>query len=102
MLGKATAGSVLENQFESMTPEVYKDLRPLLETPKIFAHPISAHPRVPKQLQEKLAVAMLHLWGQDKGKAILQSLSITDPVRSDYHHDYRQLEEIDLTFSGKE
>jgi len=102
LLGKATAGSVLDSQFENMAPEANRDLRPVLETPKIFAHPISAHPRVPKQLQEKLAAAMLHLWGQDKGKAILLSLGITNPVRANYQHDYRQLEEIDLTFSGKE
>lgn len=102
LLGKTAAGSVLDTVFDSMEPAARAQLRPLMETPKIFPHPLSAHPRVPKAVREKMASAMLHLQEDEEGKSLLRSLRIIDPVRADYQHDYRQLEGEDLRMPREE
>jgi len=94
LIGKAEAGSVLDTEFENMAPEIRDQLRPLLETKKIFPHPLSVHPRVPKPIQEKLAAAVVQLWEDKEGKVLLQAVKITEPARADYQHDYKNLEDI--------
>ena len=100
LLGKAAAGSVIDVEFENIAPETRTHLRPLLETQKIFPHPLSAHPRVPKSVRDKLASAILALWEDEAGNALLVATRITNPVRADYQRDYRHLENIDLMYPG--
>ena len=95
LLGKAAAGAVLDVDFDNQPPDIKAQLRPLIYTPKMAPHPVSAHPRVPKQLQEAVAASVLALQQTAEGRKLLQSVQLTDPVAADYARDYKVLEKMD-------
>lgn len=95
LLGKAAAGAVLDVDFDAQPDDIRTQLQPLIRTPKMAPHPISAHPRVPKQLQQALTAAVLKLDNTAEGKKALQSVQLGDPVKADYLRDYKQLEKME-------
>lgn len=95
LLGKAAAGAVLDVDFDSQPPDIRSQLKPLVYTPKMAPHPISAHPRVPKQLQEALTSVVLSLAATPEGRRLLQAVQLSDPVPADYVRDYRLQEKLD-------
>lgn len=95
LLGKAAAGAVLDVDFDAQPPDVKAQLLPLIHTPKMAPHPISAHPRVPKQLQQAITTAVLKMNMTPDGRKLLQGVQLTDPVTADYNRDYKALETMD-------
>lgn len=95
LLGKAAAGAVLDVDFDAQPPDVKAQLQPLLYTPKMAPHPISAHPRVPNQLQQAITAAVLKMNMTPDGRKLLQGVQLADPVTADYNRDYKALETMD-------
>ncbi len=95
LVGKSAAGAVLDVDFDSQPPDVKEQLQVLVTTPKMAPHPISAHPRVPKQLQRSLTRAVLKLAASPEGRKLLQGVQLTDPVPAEYLRDYKVLEKMD-------
>lgn len=94
--GKAAAGGGINSTLLQEQPEVQADLRVLLETPGAAPHPLSAHPRVPAGVQQRVAGALLALTSDTAGQALLKDVFGAAPVRADYARDYRPLEQFKL------
>lgn len=95
LLGKAAAGAVLDVDFDAQPDDVKAQLTPLVRTPKMAPHPISAHPRVPKKLQQAVTAAVIRLSATPEGRSLLQDVQLTGPVAADYARDYKMLEKMD-------
>jgi ABC-type phosphate/phosphonate transport system, periplasmic component len=95
LVGKSAAGAVLDVDFDAQPEDVKAQLTPLVRTPKMAPHPISAHPRVPKQLQQALEAAVIKMGSTAEGKKLLRAVQLSDPVPADYARDYKVLEKMD-------
>jgi phosphonate transport system substrate-binding protein len=96
LVGKVVAGSVLDIELRNADPATRAQLRIIYETPKVKPHPISAHPRVPRDVQERFSDTVVRLWHDTEGQALLKAVRFIDPVRADYAIDYQPLEDMDL------
>lgn len=92
LLGKADAGATLDVSMMSDVPEMMSEFRTLLETEKIAPHPLAAHPRVAKKLQDALTAAVLELNASENGRKILEATKLTAPVKADFKKDYSFLD----------
>ncbi len=95
LLGKTDAGTVLNVDFDAQPADVKAKLRVLLIAPKIAPHPISAHPRVPKQVQQAVADAVLQMAAKPETIPLLKPVQLGKPVPADYDRDYKSLEKLD-------
>lgn len=96
ILGKAAAGVTLDADLERESLEITTQLRIILSTPLMAAHPLSAHPRVPEAVQRAVARAVLAMTAAPAAKALLPPVRLTDPVPADFDADYRHLESVDI------
>lgn len=96
LLGKADAGATLDISMMSDLPDMANEFRTILETDKIASHPIAAHPRVPKKLQEAVTNAVLALDKSEQGKKILATVKLTKPMKADFKRDYSFFSEFDF------
>ena len=96
LLGKTDAGSVFLPEMDRQSDDTRGQLRKVAQTPEIASHPLSAHPRVPKALQEAVKKAALAMAATANGAELLKTIGLEAPVAADYERDYRTLEEIDI------
>jgi len=96
LLGKSDAGAVFMPELERESAETRDQLRAVLVTPEIAPHPLSAHPRVPRTVQEAVKKATLAIAATPDGAELLKTLRLRTPVAANYEADYRALEEIDV------
>lgn len=96
LLGKAAAGVTLDSDFEKEQPEVSRQLRVIMRTGKMAAHPLSVHPRLPIKVRAAIADSVLRLGRTAGAKEQLHSVGLSMPVPVDYATDYAPLEEIDM------
>jgi phosphonate transport system substrate-binding protein len=96
MLGKADAGATLDVDINKEAEELGSQLRVILTTPKRPSHPLSAHPRIPKKIQNAVAKAVLKLGSETTNSDLMRSVRMPDPVLAEYARDYKDLEEIDI------
>lgn len=95
LLGKSAAGAILNVDFDAQPADVKSKLRILLAAPKIAPHPIAAHPRIPKQLQQAVTDAVLKMATKPETTALLKPVQLAKPVTADYDRDYKELEKMD-------
>jgi len=96
LLGKADAGATLDTSMLTDLPEMLNEFRIILETEKIAPHPLAAHPRVPKKLQEAMTAAVLAMDKSDRGRRMLQTVKLSKPIKADFKRDYAFFGSIDL------
>jgi len=96
ILGKAQAGGGVNNTFLRQPEEVKRELRILYETPSAAPHPFSVHPRVPKEVIDKVKKAILDMANEPSMKALLDRVQMPNPVPADYARDYKPLEKLNL------
>ncbi len=96
LLGKSDAGAVFMPELERESAETRDQLRAVLMTPEIAPHPLSAHPRVPRTVQEAVKKATLAIAATPDGAELLKTLRLQTPVAANYETDYRALEEINV------
>lgn len=95
------AGAVLDVDFDAQSDDVKAQLIPLIRTPKMAPHPISAHPRVPRKLQQAMLAAVMQTGTTPAGMEMLQAVQLSDPVAADYGRDYKMLEKMDYDALSK-
>lgn len=96
VLGKVDAGAVFVTELEMEPREVRDQLRPLIRTEKVPPHPLCAHPRVPRPVQEAVKKATLAVAETQEGSEILKMVRLPSPVEANYKMDYQPLEPIDI------
>ncbi len=96
LLGRYSAGAGVVRTLEREPENLRRQLRILYKTPGISPHALSAHPRVPASLRERITEAMFRLEESDEGKALLEQLNIQRPVAADYRRDYLPFKEVAL------
>jgi phosphonate transport system substrate-binding protein len=96
LLGKAEAGATLDGALVADGGDTLDQLRPIFETPPVASHPLAAHPRVPREVRERIAAAVLALAGSDEGQRLLAGVRLSDPIRADYARDYRSFDSVDF------
>jgi len=96
LLGKAHAGGVINYTFLRQPEEIKRELRVLYETPPLAPHAFSAHPRVTKEVRERVKQAILDMAKDERLKPILDRIEMPNPVSADYERDYKPLEKLVL------
>lgn len=88
LLGKADAGATLDISMTGDIPELVNEFRILLETEKIAPHPLAAHPRVPKTLQDAVTATVLAFDSKEHSRKMLEAVKLVKPIRADFKRDY--------------
>lgn len=92
VLGKVDAGASLASALELEDAAMRGLIRPLLTSARFAPHPIAAHPRVPAELRERIAAAVLEMARAEGDRPLLAAVRMPDPLRADYARDYEVLE----------
>lgn len=71
-------------------------LRVIYRTPGSASHPLSAHPRVPQEVREAVAEALLKLATVESGRKLLDRLKLRNPVRANHERDYAWIKALGL------
>ncbi len=80
VLGETDAAGGVMGTFKNVKPEIRQNLRIIYETRKMPPHPITAHPRVPLEVQEKVRQAFLAIGASEAGQALLARVPMLEPV----------------------
>lgn len=96
LLRKTDAGAIFLPDLDREPDETRAELREVVQTAPIASHPLSAHPRVPRRVQEEVTRAVLAMGGAPDAAELLGTLRLKDPVRAEYQRDYSPLESIDI------
>jgi phosphonate transport system substrate-binding protein len=94
--GLAVAGGGVRPTLQAEPPAIRDALRVLFETPPVASHPLAAHPRVPPELQARLAAQMLAWTAHAADAALLAPLQMPQPQAADFARDYTPLQRLDL------
>ena len=91
--GLYAAGGGVQRTFETMPAAVRDKLRVLWTTPGYTPHPFVAHPRVPKEVVEKLRAAMFTMDQDPQGKQLLERIAFKGiaPATDAEYDDIRAL-----------
>ncbi|SPP99726.1 Periplasmic binding protein-related protein (fragment) [Candidatus Sulfobium mesophilum] len=83
--GLAAAGGGVEKTLQEQSEEVRSALRIIYTTRSFPSHPVAAHPRVPKDIREKVSRALLSMNNESEGRARLKNVPVEQliPVKYD-------------------
>ena len=71
---QTSAGGGVQKTLKQQRENIKGALRVLHRTPKVSPHPLAGHPRVPKEVREKVKQAMLKLGETPIGKSLLSKI----------------------------
>lgn len=91
VIGEHVAGGGVQRTLDREPAQLKDKLRILYTTPGVRPHPLMAHPRVPRDLQGRVQQTILAMQQTESGRQLLQGVGLSQPVISDYHHDYAPL-----------
>ncbi len=102
LLGKADAGGGVQKTLSQQPENIRQQLRILYKTSIVPPHPFTAHPRIDKSIQEKVAAAFLELGNSKKGKALLKKIPMKK-IGTASIEDYEPVKkmELDKYYVGK-
>ncbi len=78
--GLTDAGGGVEKTFGEQDPGIRDSLRVIYTTREMPSHPVAAHPRVPKDIREKVRQAFLGMASTAEGRDMLGKIPMKDPV----------------------
>lgn len=96
MYGEASAGGGIEATLEKEPEAVRRQLTVLYRTPNTASHPLAVHPRVPKEIADKVLQALLRIAATPEGNALLSKVELDNAQPADYERDYAPLEKLKL------
>lgn len=96
LIGKTDAGAALDMTMVRELADMKNEFRTIMETEKVAPHPLAAHPRVPRTVQQKVTAKLLALNNQEQGRKILETIKMARPVKADFNRDYRLFSRYDL------
>lgn len=82
-LGRVPVGASIDLIFAEYEPAIRQQLRIIFATRPYLPPPLAAHPRVAPDVREAVAQALLNMQDDVAGRKLLDSVRMTDPVRSD-------------------
>jgi phosphonate transport system substrate-binding protein len=88
--GLVDAGGGVEKTLQEQPPQIRDALRVLYTTRDFPSHPVSAHPRVPAEVQNKLRAALLELGTTPEGAALLAKVPMSR-VKETSIQDYQPI-----------
>ena len=88
--GQTDAGGGIEKTLQEQPPQIRDALRILYTTRDLPSHPVSAHPRVPPVVQEKVRAAFIELGNTPTGAALLAKVPMSR-VTSTSMQDYQPM-----------
>ena len=96
--GLFVAGGGVKRTLNNAPPEVSEQLKILWETPAYTPHAIAAHPRIDKDIRQKIGDALAQLHTSKRGKALLASIKIKKRLVTAEDSDWDDVRalEIDL------
>ncbi|MEO0443237.1 MAG: PhnD/SsuA/transferrin family substrate-binding protein, partial [Pseudomonadota bacterium] len=74
--GLFAAGGGVKRTFNKVNPEIQKQLKVLWTSAAYTPHAIAAHPDISQEMQLKLQQALVEMYQDPQGKALLESLKI--------------------------
>lgn len=95
VLGEADAAGGVMSTFMALDPDVRDHLRILYETPEMPPHPIVVHPRVPREIAERVQRAFLEIAATPEGAEILSKIPMRRAVATQAS-DYGSLTKLEL------
>ncbi len=78
--GLTDAGGGVEKTFDEQDKAVRDALRVIYTTRDMPSHPIAAHPRIARDVRERVRKALLDLPATPAGKALLDEVPMTQPI----------------------
>lgn len=96
LAGEAAAGGIVRSMLQRKSAGLRDQLRVLYETPAVAPHPLSAHPRIPREVRDKVVASILAMASDPEGARSLGAVMLPRPVKADYARDYARLEQINL------
>ena len=96
LLGDAQAGGGVQATLEREPAGVKRQLNELYRTPGSASHPLAAHPRVPKEVSDKIIRVLRRMALDPEGKKLLHRVGLSDAIPADYARDYAPLEKLKL------
>jgi phosphonate transport system substrate-binding protein len=94
-LGHTIAGGGVQKTLNQQPANIKNVLRVLHKTTEVAPHPFTAHPRVPKKVQDKVRNALLAMGQTPEGKALLAKIPIKK-IGSSSIKDYQALSGMGL------
>ncbi|MBD3609682.1 MAG: phosphate/phosphite/phosphonate ABC transporter substrate-binding protein [Gammaproteobacteria bacterium] len=94
--GRAEAAGGVFRSLKKQPKRIRDQLRVIYQTPGNSPHPLSAHRRVNKKSREKITQAILLMNNDPAGKAILQNIQMSHPVKASHLRDYQPLNRLGL------
>ena len=95
LLGEAAAGGGVQKTLERQKNNIKNSLRVIHTTTPVSPHPFAVHPRVPREVAEKVKNALLELGTTESGRKMLLQIPIKEIGVADIS-DYRNLETMGL------
>jgi len=92
LIGKVDAGGGVTRTLQQEDKKLREQLKIIYTSPGIQPHPIMAHPKVPKEIQQAVQKAILDLDKSENGKGILKKIKLQKPVIANYKRDYKNIE----------
>lgn len=94
-LGEADAAGGVMGTFRAQPAEIRDRLRIIYQTRKVPPHPVVVHPRVPKEVQEKVRQAFLDMAATQEGAELLSKIPMRAATSVDEESFY-SLREMNL------
>jgi len=80
----ADAGGGVEKTLQEQSEAVRSSLRVIYSTRTIPSHPVAAHPRVPRNVQDKVRRALLAIGNTPEGKSMIEKIPVEQFVPVTY------------------
>ncbi len=80
VLGRTAAAGGVMGTFNRQKDEVKDQLRILYETRRMPPHPVTAHPRVPEEIRERVRMAFLNMAATEEGAALLAKIPMKKAI----------------------
>ena len=94
LLGLAPAGGLLDVALEDAPPEVRDRLRVVFRTPPMAPHAVVVHPRVPREVADRVGDALRALAREAPGLELMRRVHMVAPMAAEYDRDYAPLEHL--------
>jgi phosphonate transport system substrate-binding protein len=91
----AAGGGGVQKSLQEQGPEIRDSLRVLYTTRPMTSHPVAAHPRVPKEVREKVRRALLDMGAEPEGKELLSKIPMKE-ITAASTDDYKEMQEWGL------
>jgi len=92
----AKAGGGVNQTLTREKRGVQKRLKVIYQTPSTAPHPLTAHPRIPAEIRNRVTAAIQSMWTDTSQQHLLYSVQLSSPVKADYREDYAPLEVLGL------